>query len=736
MAGNICWGVEVGAGALKAVKLERVGDDVNVLDFAIIPHKRPLSAPDSDEKEQRRLAVGALVSQFDLRGASLSLSMPGAQSFAKFAKLPPVEPKQVPDIVKFEAVQQIPFPIDEVEWDYQTFQSPDSPDVEVGIFAITSERVREKLAKWEDVGLTPDVLTLSSLAAYNALAYDLVFTERTPGTVILDVGTSSTDLVVAEGGRLWIRTFPIGGHQFTEALVTAFNLNYAKGERLKREVENTQHTREVLQAMRPVFGDLAQDVQRSIGYYQSTHREAKITRLIGLGSTFDLPGLKKFLSQQLQIEVGKLEGFQRIKMTGDRNAEFQKNAHQLTTAVGLALQGVGLQTIQANLMPIAITRDAMWNRKTGWFIAAGTVALMAGAASFVRPVLDSAAVPAQPPAHIAATAARADQFKKEWQRVESEYQPNFKAAAMMAALDDREVIPNLAADLGRLMSLAQQGHAKPDGADAPGDAAKAAAAAVRAEPRLELVAFDTAFSATLIPGRPIEGASTGADSSGFGSSERGGGPTPPAGAAPAEGAPTAVPHVRNTLTVRTTLPVDQADALMTKVVQAWLINNAGPERTEGSSKYTVPYKIVLPKEGTRVVAWVKTEEVEVPRELGAAGGAGGLGGETGPGSGGQGGRLPTAAELAARAEAEARARGLSVTNTGRPSGAGRFGGGQAGEGVGSGGGESSAGGGDLDRVAPIAALPPLGKPGDKILTYKVVFDAVLRPTAPKKEGGQ
>ena len=65
------------------------------------------------------------------------MSVPGHAAFARFAKLPPVEPKKVPDIVKFEAMQQIPFPLDQVEWDYQTFVSPDSPDVEVGIFAIT-----------------------------------------------------------------------------------------------------------------------------------------------------------------------------------------------------------------------------------------------------------------------------------------------------------------------------------------------------------------------------------------------------------------------------------------------------------------------------------------------------------------------------------------------------------------------------------------------------------------------
>ena len=68
-------------------------------------------------------------------------SVPGHMAFARFAKLPPVDPKELPKIVKFEAVQQIPFPIEEVEWDYQVFGQPDSPEVEVGIFAITKDKV-------------------------------------------------------------------------------------------------------------------------------------------------------------------------------------------------------------------------------------------------------------------------------------------------------------------------------------------------------------------------------------------------------------------------------------------------------------------------------------------------------------------------------------------------------------------------------------------------------------------
>ena len=144
-----------------------------------------------------------------------------------------------------------------------------------------------------DVGITPELATLSPVAAYNALAVDLEFTEDTPGTIILDIGTVATDMIIAEAGRVWVRSFPIGGHQFTEALVSAFKLSYTKAEKLKRESDQSKHARHVFQAMRPVFSDIVGEIQRSIGFYESVHANADLKRLIGLGSTFRLPGLRR-----------------------------------------------------------------------------------------------------------------------------------------------------------------------------------------------------------------------------------------------------------------------------------------------------------------------------------------------------------------------------------------------------------------------------------------------------------
>ncbi len=454
---NICWGIEIGYGAIKALKLQADGDDLTVLDFAIINHPKVLSTPEIDKDDAMRVTLGTLASRYDLSGATIAISIPGHQSFARFAKLPPVEAKKIPDIVKFEAVQQIPFPLDEVEWDFQTFASDDTPEVEVGIFAVTTKRINDLLTMLGDVGVTPDLATLSPIAAYNALANDLSFTEKTPGTIILDIGAVATDLIIADAGRVWVRTFPIGGHQFTEALVNTFKLSYSKAEKLKKEAEQTKHARHVFQAMRPVFGDLVQEVQRSIGYYQSIHPEAELERLIGLGSTFKLPGLRKYLKQQLQLDVYRMEQFKRLSVDGPQAGEFQGASLNLATAYGLAVQALGKGTLQANLMPVAVVREAMWKRKAPWFAAAAGLAAAASGSMFIRPLMDNTALTGAetPPviSQVVRDAAREAQRAEE-AGVTASGEADLRADAIVKLFEGREVYARVLSDAGHMLTHA------------------------------------------------------------------------------------------------------------------------------------------------------------------------------------------------------------------------------------------------------------------------------------------
>ena len=217
------WGIEIGANAIKAVRLQKIGDTISLVDFDVLHYKKVLTTPEFDGDEAIRMGLLELQARHSMENTSVVISVPGHMAFARFAKLPPVEPKKIPDIVKFEAVQQIPFPIEEVEWDYQVFQQEDSPDVEVGIFAVTKERVAKWLANIHAVDMPIHALSLSPVAIYNAMVHDLKLDEDSPGTILMDVGTTATDVIIIEAGRIWLRTIPIGGHHFTDALLQSFN---------------------------------------------------------------------------------------------------------------------------------------------------------------------------------------------------------------------------------------------------------------------------------------------------------------------------------------------------------------------------------------------------------------------------------------------------------------------------------------------------------------------------------
>ncbi|MBT6164908.1 MAG: type IV pilus assembly protein PilM [Phycisphaerae bacterium] len=381
---SAAWGIEIGQFAIKALRLERSGNEVEVTDFAVVPHRKVLSSPDIDVAEITRLSLGQLISEKNLEGEHLVISVPGHSAFARFAKLPPVEPKALPEIVKFEAVQQIPFPIEEVEWDYEAFREEGSPEVEVGIFAITRERVNERLDVYGEVGLSPETLTLSPVSLFNAMNYDLNLGNTEKPVVFIDIGTQATDVIIATGNRCWIRTFPLGGNNFTEAIASSFKISYAKAERLKLEAASSKYAKQIMQAMRPVFADLLQELQRSLSYASSS---GDLTTMVGLGSTFKIPGLRKFIGQQLQVNVTRLDEFKRIDVSGKEAASFAENCVNMGTAYGLALQGVGVGQIDINLVPSAILREQMWHSKTKWFVAAACIIVAGSALSILGPFL-------------------------------------------------------------------------------------------------------------------------------------------------------------------------------------------------------------------------------------------------------------------------------------------------------------------------------------------------------------
>ena len=377
---RFAWGIDIGNRALKAIKLVREGDGVRVDDFDVIEHETVLSNSGDNREALINAAISQFVAKHPMKGGAVSMGVSGQSSFARFIKLPPVEEKKIPEIVRFEAIQQIPFPLDDVEWSYQLFRGSDSPDVEVGIFAMRKELINQHIKYFTDADLNVQVVQMNPLAVYNAMSFD----QRIEGTtMIIDLGAENTDLIIADADTIWLRSIPIGGNNFTEALVKSFKLNFAKAEDLKRNAATSKYARQIFQAMRPVFADLVAEVQRSIGFYASVHRDSRISRILAVGGTFKLPGLQKYLQQNLQLNVERLDTLGAGAPPDPKQAAlYQDNILSLVSSYGLALQAMGEGKITSSLLPVGIRRERAWQEKTKFFAAAAALFVLGTAIPF------------------------------------------------------------------------------------------------------------------------------------------------------------------------------------------------------------------------------------------------------------------------------------------------------------------------------------------------------------------
>jgi type IV pilus assembly protein PilM len=386
---NAVWGIDLGQCALKALRCRPHEKDENRLvveAFDYIEYPKILTQPEANRDELISEALEQFISRNSLTDDRVAISVPGQSGLARFIKLPPVEAKKIPDIVKYEARQQIPFALEDVVWDYQPLAGGSIDDgyaleTEVGLFAMKRDQVQRALKPLEDVGVEVDIIQLAPLAIYNFVCFDQMNNLESfqrdnppPSKIVLSLGTDTTDLVITDGFRVWQRSIPIGGNHFTKALTKELKLTFAKAEHLKRNAMKAENPKAIFQAMRPVFSDLVAEIQRSIGFFTSNNRNAKLGSVIALGNPMKLPGLQRFLSQNLDQEVTPVDDFNAL-VGGSVTAVPQFKENQLTfgVAYGLCIQALGKSQIHTNLLPGEIITKRLVRAKKPWAVAAAAL---------------------------------------------------------------------------------------------------------------------------------------------------------------------------------------------------------------------------------------------------------------------------------------------------------------------------------------------------------------------------
>ena len=335
---------------------------------------------------QMHVAVKELTDKLKLKGNKVWYAIAGHVVFTRFVKLPPFEDAKADQIVEFEARQNVPFPINEVTWDYEFINGGESGEREVALVAIRSDGLNDINDQLETAGVEVVGVDLAPLAVFNAFRY--CYPDVDEPALIIDLGARSTNLVFVEGSKLFTRNILVGGSTVTGAISKDFGVAFGEAEEQKRQKgyiapggayePNEDETVEAIsKIMRHTMTRLHGEVVRTINYFRTQQGGSPPRRIFLCGGGCQTPLVVDFFQEKFNLPVEILNSLRGIQLDRKLDAgRAQANAGALAEIVGLALRHVGSVPVEVELVPEAVAgrRDAA---KRAPFLILSTLCLFA-----------------------------------------------------------------------------------------------------------------------------------------------------------------------------------------------------------------------------------------------------------------------------------------------------------------------------------------------------------------------
>src|SRR2546423_4547249 len=154
-------------------------------------------------------ALREMMAEMQVRSEAVNYAVSAQSVFARFVKLPAVEEEKIERIIAFEAQQNVPFPIDEVIWDYQLVGGGADEQIQVVLVAIKEDLLEGVNAAVEGAALRTSIVCVATMALYNAFRYN--YSDLAGCSLLVDIGARTTNLLFIEPGKIFSRSVAIGG---------------------------------------------------------------------------------------------------------------------------------------------------------------------------------------------------------------------------------------------------------------------------------------------------------------------------------------------------------------------------------------------------------------------------------------------------------------------------------------------------------------------------------------------
>jgi type IV pilus assembly protein PilM len=339
-------GIDVSASHVKLVELVPGGKvGMRLERYAIEPIERGAVVEGNVEKpEAVAEALTRAIRRTGAKARLAAMALPSSAVIAKRITLPAGLPEEDYELqVENEASQYIPFPIEEVNLDFQVLgpSAHVSGEVEVLLAASRKETVDDRIAIAEMAGLSPVVIDVEPYAARTAIDHVTGFLPNNGDGMIVavfDIGQDTTSLtVVLNGQTIFERDQAFGGAQLTQDIVRLYGLTHEEAESKKKAGDLPDNY--AAELLTPFVDQGATEVIRSLQFFFTSTPYTRVDRILLAGGASVTAGLADAVGERTQVLTEILSPFQGMEIAGTiRERQLRLDAPALMVGCGLAMR--------------------------------------------------------------------------------------------------------------------------------------------------------------------------------------------------------------------------------------------------------------------------------------------------------------------------------------------------------------------------------------------------------------
>ncbi len=339
-------GLDITTSSIKLIELAMAGGQYRVEAYAAEPtppnamNEKTIVDPEAVGEGIRRA-----IKRSGAKSREVAIAIAGDAAITKVIQMPKgLRDADLEAQVEMQADQYIPFPMEEVSYDFEVLgpSEKDNDSIDVLLVASRTDNVDQRRAAVAAAGLTTRIVDVEAFALENACR---LMTHQMPDggidrtIAVVDFGASSTTFSVLHNLKVtYTRDFSFGGQQLTEEIMRTYGLTMEEAGRAKKEGGlPANYQAEVLD---PFIDDMTQQVSRSLQFYlaSGTGREQP-DKILVCGGCGNVPGVADVIQSRVGIRAEKGDPLGQMKLSSRARAQaVQRDATALLTACGLALR--------------------------------------------------------------------------------------------------------------------------------------------------------------------------------------------------------------------------------------------------------------------------------------------------------------------------------------------------------------------------------------------------------------